>query len=326
MDRRGFLSTLTGSLLAAPLAAEAQEAGKLLRIGVLSPVAPSVAGPYIQVIRDGFRELGYVEGQHIVLEVAFAERDELLPARVADLLGLKVHLIMTTGTPATLAAKHGTGSIPIVMIAANDPVRTGIVASLARPGGNITGNAVLLPELTLKQLELQKESAPHVSHVAVLANPSNAGALLNWQVAQDSARALRLTVERIDVQLPSDLDGAFAAIVRSRAHACLAMADPLIFSNARRIADFALKNRLPTIMFLREFVTVGGLMTYGPGLADLLLRATLIVDKVLKGAKPADLPVEQPTKFELVINLKTARALGLTIPPSLLQRADQVIE
>jgi putative ABC transport system substrate-binding protein len=212
------------------------------------------------------------------------------------------------------------------MTVANEPVRTGIVASLARPGGNVTGNAILLPELTLKQLELLKELTPHVSRDAVLANPSNSGAILDWMVAQDPARALGLTLERVDVQLPSDLDGAFTAILRSRADACLAMADPLIFSNSRRIADFGLKNRLPMIMFLREFVTAGGLVTYGPSVPNLMQRATLFVDLILKGAKPGDLPVEQPTKFELVINLKTAKALSLTIPQSLLLRADQVVE
>jgi putative ABC transport system substrate-binding protein len=326
VDRRAFIGTLTGGLLAAPLGAEGQQPRKVPRIGVLSPVAPSVADPYIRIIRAGFRDLGYVEDQSIMFELAFAERDELLPARVADLIRLKVDVIMTTGTPATLAAKRATGTIPIVMTAANEPVQTGIIASLARPGGNVTGNAVLLPELTLKQLELLKELAPHASRVAVLANPSNSGALLNWMAAQDPARALGLMLERIDVQVPSDLDGAFTEIVRTRADACLAMADPLIFSNIRRIADFALRNRLPMIMFLREFVTAGGLVTYGPSLPDLLQRATLVVDKILKGAKPGDLPVEQPTKFELVINLKTAKALGLTIPQSLLLRADQVIE
>jgi putative tryptophan/tyrosine transport system substrate-binding protein len=326
MHRRTFISTVTGGLLAAPLGAAAQQVGKVPRIGVLSPVAASVASPYIRIIRDGFHDLGYVEGQSIVFELAFAEKDELLPDRVADLVRVKVDVIMTTGTPATLAAKRATGTIPIVMTISNEPVKTGIVASLARPGGNVTGNAILLPELTLKQLELLKELAPHTSRVAVLANPSNSGAILDWMVAQDPARTLGLTLERIDVQDSNDLDGAFTAIIRTRADACLAMADPLIFSNIRRISDFALKHRLPMIMFLCEFVTAGGLVTYGSSVPSLMKRATLIVDKILKGAKPADLPVEQPTTFELVINLKTAKALGLTIPPSLLQRADQVLE
>ncbi|OLB98785.1 MAG: hypothetical protein AUH30_06975 [Candidatus Rokubacteria bacterium 13_1_40CM_68_15] len=324
MRRRAFLAGIA-SVVAAPLVGEGQPA-RIPRVGVLTPVTPSAASPYVEVAREAFRELGYVEGQNLILELRFAERDELLPERAAALVRQGVDVIMTTGTPATLAAKRATTTIPIVMTAVNDPVADGLVASLAKPGGNVTGNAVLQPELTAKQLELLKEVAPSASRIAMLAHDDAPGLAVLWKASEERAARLGLKLERVDVRRSADFDVAFGAIVRSRVDALLAVADPLVYLHIARIADFALKQRLPTIAFFSEFVPAGGLLAYGPSLSSLTRRATLYVDKILKGARPGDLPVEQPTKFELAINLKTAKALGITVPQSLLLRADQVVQ
>jgi putative ABC transport system substrate-binding protein len=306
--------------------AEAQQPRKVWRIGVLIPTTEAAAAPYVAVSRQALRALGYVEGANLALELRYSERDEGLPDRAADLVHRKVDLIMTTATPATLAAKHATTTIPIVMVAVNDPVQSGIVASLDRPGGNVTGNALLLPEITVKQLQLLKEAVPKASRIAIFGNLANPSVRLTATALQESSRALGVAIELVNVQRVEDFDPAFAIMVAQHADGIIAMADPFVFAHMARVMELALGNGLPVIAFFRESVPSGVLMSYGPSLVQAMQRATVYVDKILKGAKPGDLPVEQPTKFELVINLKTAKALGLTIPQSLLLRADQVIQ
>ena len=254
---------------------------------------------------------------------------ERLPALAAELVALKVDVIVAAGTPAALAAKQATRTLPIVFAAAADPVASGLVTSLARPGGNVTGLSILAPELVGKCLEQLKQAVPGVSRVAVLWQPGGLGERTEKDMlkgAEVAARALGVRLQFVEARGPADFDRAFSDMTRARAGALTVLASAMFFSERRRLVDLAAKNRLPAVYPLREFVDAGGLMSYGPNLADLFRRAATYVDKILKGAKPGDLPVEQPTKFELVINLKTAKALGLTIPPSLLQRADQVIE
>src|SRR5262245_26092733 len=313
------------SVVAVPLVSVGQPV-KGSRIGVLTPVGPSAASRYVEVARDAFRELGYVEGRNLVLELRFVERDDLLLERAVALVRQGVDVIMTTGTPATLAAKQATTTIPIVMTAVNDPVADGLVASLSNPGGNITGNAVLQPELTAKQLELLKEVAPSAARIAILVHANAPGHAVLWRASQERAERLGLKLARVDVRRPSDFDAAFGTIARSRVDALLAVADPCVYLHLAQIAEFARKNRLPAVALFPEFVPAGGLLAYGPSLATLTRRATLYVVKILKGARPGDLPVEQPTKFELLINLMTAKSLGITIPQSLLLRADQVLQ
>jgi putative ABC transport system substrate-binding protein len=334
--RREFIGTLAGGLLAAPLAAEAQQAGKVYRIGYLSPSSPSdperLASPFgergLAAFRQGLRELGYVEGQNFVIEHRWAEgKFERLPDLAAELVRLKVDVIVSVVTQATLAAKNATRTIPIVLVAAGDPVGSGLVASLAHPGGNVTGPSAMYADLAGKQLELLKETVPRVSRVAVLWNPANAA----WQAqmlkaTQVAAPALGLRVQLLEARGSDELEGAFVAMTRERASALLVQVDVIFALHARRIADLAAKHRLPAMYGAREHVEAGGFMSYAPNVPDLFRRAATYVDKILKGAKPADLPVEQPTKFELVINLKTAKALGLTIPQSVLARADEVIQ
>jgi putative tryptophan/tyrosine transport system substrate-binding protein len=336
MDRRAFISGITGGLLAAPLAAEAQPAGKVYRIGFLSPSSPSdperLASPFgeggLAAFRQGMRDLSYAEGQNISIEPRWAEgRFERLPDLAAELVRLKVDVIVSVVTQATVAAKNATRTIPIVTVAAGDPVGSGLVPNLARPGGNVTGPSSMYAELAGKQLELLMKTVPKVSRVAVLWNPANAV----WQAqmlrqTENAARALRLQRQLLEARGPDELEGAFAAMTRERASALLVQVDVIFALHARRIADLAAKHRVPAMYGAREHVVAGGLMSYAPNVLDLFRRAATYVDKILRGAKPGDLPVEQPTTFELVINLKTAKALGLTIPPSLLQRADQVIE
>jgi putative ABC transport system substrate-binding protein len=327
VDRRAFIGTLAAGLLAALLAAEAQPAGKVARVGFLSP-ASSTVGPHIlEAFRQGLRDLGYVEGQNIVVEYRFAEgKAERLPDLAMELVNLKVDVIVASGTPGPLAAKNATKTIPIVMASAGDPVGTGLVASLARPGGNVTGLSTLTPELGGKRLQLVKELLPGVSRVAVLWNAANPYTGLLVRETEAAARTLGVQTQSLEVRGPDDFENVLPAAISGGAGALIVVDDPLTVSNRMRIANFAARNRLPAIYGFREFAEAGGLMAFGAKLADLYRRAPIYVDKILKGAKPADLPVEQPTKFDLVINLKTARALGLTIPPSLLARADQVIE
>ena len=322
-----LVALLAVFLLAAPLAAEAQAPAKVPRIGFLSARSPTDNPYFIEAFRQGLRELGYVEGQNIAIEYRFAEgRPERLPALAAELVRLKVDVIVTGGPPAPEAAKQATGTIPIVFAVAGDPVAEGLVASLARPGGNITGLASIAPEVVGKQLELLKEVAPKVSRVAVLQNPSNQAHPLRLRQAEGAARALGVQLHIVQARTPPEIDAAFAAMRSQRAGGVLVLRDPLFLAQRTQIAALAAKSRLPAVYGLREEAEAGGLMAYGANVPLMYRRAATYVDKILKGAKPADLPVEQPTKFELVINLKTAKALGLTIPPSLLQRADEVIQ
>jgi ABC-type uncharacterized transport system substrate-binding protein len=327
MERRSFISGITVGLLAAPLAAEAQPAGKVPRIGFLSPASSTSAPHILEAFRQGLRDFGYVEGQNIVVEYRWAEGGaERLPVLAAELVSLKVDVIVASGTPAPLAAKNATKTIPIVMASAGDPVGAGLVASLARPGGNVTGQSTLTPDLGRKRLQLVKELLPGVSRVAVLWNAANPYTVLLVREIEAAARTLKVQIQSLEVRGPDDFENVLPTAISGRAGALAVVDDPLTVSYRTRIVSFASQHRLPAIYGFREFAEAGGLMAFGANLADLYRRAPIYVDKILKGAKPADLPVEQPTKFELVINLKTAKALGLTIPPSLLQRADQVIE
>ncbi len=322
----GLIVTLALGLLLAPLAADAQQAGKVYRIGFLSPVAPTTAPTWDEAFRQGLRELGYVEGRNIAIEYRWAEdKYERLPDLAAELVRLKVDVIVAVAVAAR-AAKQATSTIPIVFAVVGDPLGDKLVASLARPGGNITGLTTIAGELIGKQLELLKETAPQVSRVAVLQNlgtPSHP----RWvREAAGAARALGVQLRALEVRRSKDLDAAFTAITGERADALLVLPDAMFVNHRARIADFAAKSRLPSVYGLREHAEAGGLISYAANRPDILRRAATYVDKILKGAKPADLPVEQPTRFELVINLKTAKALGLTIPQSILICADQVIQ
>ena len=315
------------SLTLAPLAAEAQSAGKVYRIGILETRSTAMNAANLDAFRQGLRELGYVEGQNFVIEYRSADgRPERFPGLATELVRLKVDLIVTRGTPAVLAAKNATGSIPIVMATSADPTGFAIVSSLARPGGNVTGLSTIAVELAGKRLELLKEAIPRIARIAQLANMSSPVSVSQWRQIEVAARSLGLEPQLLDVRAPEDLARAFDTAIKQRADAVLVVNDTLTQTNVRRIVDLSAKHRLPSIFTSREFVDAGGLMAYGPNFTDLYRRAATYVDKILKGAKPGDLPVEQPTKFELVINLKTAKALGLTIPQSVLQRADQLIE
>jgi putative tryptophan/tyrosine transport system substrate-binding protein len=326
MDRRTFLASTSAVLFAAPLAAEAQPAGKVYCIGVLEPTSMALNAANLDAFRQGLRELGYVEGRNMRIEYRSADgRSERFPDLAAELVRLKVDVILTRGTPAVMAAKNATGTIPVVMAASGDPVLSGIVSSLARPGGNVTGLSAVVVEVSGKRLELIREVAPGVSRVAALFNMSNPNDALQWKEIETAAPSLRVQLQLLDVRKPSDFAGAFDAAVKGRAGALVVGLDALTWANHRPIVDLAAKHRLPAIYGGREFVNAGGLIAYGVSYPHLYHRAANFVDKILKGAKPADLPVEQPSKFELVINLKTAKALGLTIPQSLLQRADEVI-
>jgi putative ABC transport system substrate-binding protein len=315
-------------LLAAPLVADAQQAGKIVRIGVLSPASP---GPDVDAGRRAFlqrlNELGWVPGQNLTFEARYAEGNHArLPDLAAELVQLKVSIILAAGTPAAFAAKRATATIPIVMMAA-DPVGTGLVASLARPGGNLTGLTNHAgPGIFAKRLALLKEVAPKTSRVAILWNATNPAEARGREESLESIRTLGLTLIPLDVRGPGDFEAAFAGASRERADALAITENFLNFEHRSLILDFAAKHRPPTVFGERASVGAGGLMSYATDMADLFRHAAVYVDKILKGAKPADLPVEQPTKFELVINLKTARALGLTVPPSVLLRADQVID
>ena len=321
----GSLVTLLVSLLAVPLAAEAQPPDKVYRIGYLD-TTPMPAHLW-EALLDGLRERGYREGRNIVFERRFSEgKAERFPEFAAELVRLRVDIIMVTTTPAAIATRNATQTIPIVILSAIDPVGAGLVASLARPGGNITGLSVLMPELSGKRLELLKEVVPGMTRVAVLWNAANPANALTWKQMQAAAGALGLMLHSQEVRGPQDLKGAFALTAKVHPDALVALGDSLLSAYRQQIVEFATQQHLPSVFDERAWVVAGGLMSYGPILPDLWRRAAIYVDKILKGAKPADLPVEQPTKFELVINLKTAKALKLTIPPSLLGRADQVIE
>jgi putative ABC transport system substrate-binding protein len=314
-------------LLTAPLAANAQPSTKVHRIGWLRPVSPP-SGPDLNVeaFQQGLRDLGYVEGQNLAIEYRYADGQfERLPALAAELVRLPVDVIVTGGENAARVVQQATQTIPIVIVAGVDPVGVGLIASLARPGGNITGLSSLGPELGGKRLELLKEAVPTASRVAVLFNPSNMNAVQEWREMEGAARSLGVQLHAMAVRQADELERAFATATSEGAGALIVFRDFFIETHRTRILHLAAQRRLPVMSVLREFVDAGGLMSYGPSLAEIYRRAATYVDKVLKGTKPADLPVEQPTKFELVINLKAAQALGITLPPHLLLLADEVI-
>jgi putative ABC transport system substrate-binding protein len=328
MDRRIFLTSVA-SLLAAPLAAEAQQAAKVARIGWLTPnLAAGLL--LVEAFRQGLRDLGYVEGRNLVIEYRDAEgKFERLPALAAELVALKVDVILVGATPQALAAKQATRTIPIVFASAGDPVGSGLVTSLARPGGNVTGSSNLGTELVGKCLEQLTQAVPGVTRVAALGQPGVLGERTEkdmLKAADVAARALGVRLQLVEARGPDDFDRAFSDMTRARAGALTVLPSLMFFLERRRLVDLAAKNRLPAVYQTRDFVDAGGLLSYGPNVADLYRRAATYVDKILKGAKPADLPVEQPTKFEFVINLKAAKALGLTIRQSVLGRADEVIQ
>src|SRR6266852_9176279 len=327
MDRRVFLGSLA-SLLAAPLAVGAQPAGKVYRIGLLDYAAPDPARQvWWNAFRQQMRDLGYVEGQNVTFEPRWAQgNDERLPKLAAELVGLKVDLIVTGGQNAALAAKRATATIPIVTATGTDPVALGLAASLRQPGGNVTGMTSISSELASKRLELLRTVAPRASPIAILWDERNPASRLSVDGTEAAAKPAGLTIHSVPVRSPAEIEAAFATLVRDRAGALIIVPSPAIFSHRKQLVELAMKHRLPTVVGSREYVEAGGLASYGPDYPDQFRHAAGHVDKILKGAKPGDLPIEQPTKFELVINLKTAKALGLTIPPSLLQRADQVIE
>jgi ABC-type uncharacterized transport system substrate-binding protein len=328
MKKTFLLSILVVALqFAAGVKAQAQQPARILRIGFLGATSPSVESARIEAFRQGMHELGYVEGKSIVIEWRWAEgKFDRLPELAAELVRLKVEVIVTGGSTSSGAAKKVTTTVPIVMAQVNDPVGSGLVASLARPGGNMTGLATLAPEISGKQLELLKEIVPKLSRVAVLGTstaPGNAQAL---KEAELSARAFKIQLQYLDILVPKDIETAFREAKKGRADAVLVLGAPALISQRKQIADLAATSRLPAIHPWPEFVEDVGPMSYGVRVTDLYRRAATYVDKILKGAKPADLPVEQPTKFEFVVNLKTAKQIGLTIPPNVLARADRVIK
>ena len=316
-------------LVLAPLAAEAQQAAKVPRIGWLAVNrAPNLH--LSEAFRQGLRDLGYVEGRNVVIEYRDAEgKFERFPALAAELVALKVDVIVALSTPAALAARQATKTIPVIFVALGDPVTSGLVTSLARPGGNVTGVSFLSPELVGKRLERLTQAVPGVGRVAVLWQPGDVPESTAKDLrteAEVAARALGVRLQVVEARGPADFDRAFSAMTKAHVDALSVLPSAMLFSERGRLVDLAAKYRLPAVYPWREGADAGGLMSYGPNLPDLYRRAATYVDKILKGAKPADLPVEQPTKFELVINMKTAKALGLTIPQTLLQRADQVIQ
>jgi len=322
----GLAVVLALNLVLAPLAGEVQQARKVSRIGWLSVSSAATSAPATS-FREGLRELGWLEGRDVVIEYRYADgRAERLPALAADLVRLKVDVIVAGGAAAALEASKATAAMPIVMTSGGDPVATGLVASLARPGGNVTGLATTSPELSGKRLELLKQAVPGLRHVAVLWNPDNPSHGLALRGAESAARTLGLELQPLEFRVREHFESAFRAAKRANSGALIALDDPVTFRDRNLLVSQASNVRLPVMYGFRESVEAGGLMAFGPNIVDLNRRAAAYVDKILKGAKPADLPVEQPTKFELVINLKTAKALGLTIPPSLLIRADEVIQ
>jgi ABC-type uncharacterized transport system substrate-binding protein len=325
VDRRTFLAGTGAMIVAAPLTAEAQQAGKVYRIGVLH-LTPDLSR--MEAFRNGLSEFGYIEGQHLAILDRLAEgKVHRLHELAAELVRLKVDVIVTGGATTTYAAKQVTSSIPIVMAADDSPVEDGFIVSLGHPGGNITGLTTLARELNGKRVALLKEAAPKISRVAVLSNPTNrsSGPALNR--TREAAQTVGLQLEGFEVRRPDEFESAFSAMARARVQGLvLAHQDPIFHVHAQRLVSLALKNRLPGVFYLKDFAEQGGLISYAPNYPDLFRRAATYVDKILKGAKPGDLPIEQPTKFELVINLKTAKALGLTIPQSFLQRADEIIQ
>jgi putative ABC transport system substrate-binding protein len=319
--------TLAFGILAASLLGEAQPAGRAHRIGVLLAGPATAVAPHLEALRGRLRELGYFEGQNLALEVKWVTTAEGGLDRLAtDLVRSKVDLLIAWTTPAVLAAKQATGTIPIVMVAVGDPVAAGLVASLSRPGGNVTGVSNVSRDVSAKQLQLLREVRLNATRIAAMRNPTNPGSALMWRETQAAAESLGVQLQFVGVREPRELEAGFAAMARNRAAGVVILPDPLFLSERHRIASLAQQARLATVFQRSENVEAGGLMSYGPNLTEQFRQAAGYVDRILKGAKPADLPVEQPIKFELVINLRTAKALGLVIPPSVLGRADQVIQ
>ena len=325
--RCAVLVLLGGSLLVAPALARAQPAGRVARIGFISPASasdPRMQG-LLEALRQGLRDLGYVEGRNLAIEPRWAdEHYDRLPGLAADLVARRVDVIVAVAVPAIRAAKEATRTIPIVMAAVVDPVATGLVASLARPGGNVTGLSTMGPEITAKQVEMLKQIVPRAALVAVLWNPANPGNRPQLSATESASRALGMRLQSLEARTPADFDPAFAAMIRQRADALIVLADVMLNDNRSRLVELAAANRLPTVY--GQDAGGGGLLSYSANTRDLFRRSAGYVDRILKGARPGDLPVEQANTFELVINLKAARTLGLTVPPSLLHRADRVIE
>jgi putative ABC transport system substrate-binding protein len=326
VDRRAFLTGALG-LLAAPLDVGAQPAGKVWRIGLLWFTFPSVSAPFFEALRQGMRERGYIEGQNVAFEQRWAERrPERYPELAAELVSIKVDVIVAGNLESSLAAKQATSTIPIILTAGGDPVRAGLVASLARPGGNITGMSEPGPDIGPKLMQLLKEAVPRLTRVAILWNPANPSFAPTRHEIAATAQSMRVSLLSLEVDSPPDFEAAFFQATQARPDGLIVYTTPITYSHRAQIVEFAARNRLPTMYSAREFVDAGGLISYGPNLPDLFRRAATYVDRIFKGATPAELPIEQPTKFELVINMKTAKALGLTIPQSLVLRADQVID
>jgi putative tryptophan/tyrosine transport system substrate-binding protein len=320
-----IIVALAFSMLSVVLSTEAQQAGRVYRIGFLGATSTSGYVPQVEAFRGGLRDLGYVEGKNLVIDFRWAEGNYArLPELAAELVLLKPDVLVTHAPAGTLAAKRATATIPIVMGVVGDAVAMGLVESLARPGGNVTGSSFFFPELNAKRLEVVKEALPRLSRVGVLLNPDNPANVATLRAMEETARSIKVQLHAVEVRSPANFESAFATMVKGRAGALAVYDDAMLIAEAARIADLARKNRLPTIGFI-EYAKAGGLLAFGVNFPDLWRRAAGFVDKIFKGAKPADLPVEQPTKFEVVVNLKTANALGLTIPQSILVRADEVI-
>jgi putative tryptophan/tyrosine transport system substrate-binding protein len=327
MRRRDFTALLIGGAAIWPLRTYAQQLRKIPRIGVLLPGGSAASSPRAKAFLDGLRDLGYVEGRTIAIEWKWGDdRVDTFPERAAELVRSDVEVIVTGGTPAAKALKATTQTIPIVVAVVGDPVAAGLVDNLARPGGNITGFSIVAPELGTKRLELLKEIVPNLSSIAVLSNPKNPQSKIEMKEMQTAAQAMGLQLYPSETSSEEGLEDAFAALNKAGAQAVILLTDSIFFSQRKRIVDLASKYRLPSVYFFPIFVEEGGLMSYGPSDADLFRRAAGYVDRILKGTRPGGLPVEQPTKYDLVINLKTANALGVTIPPKLLLTADKVIE
>jgi putative ABC transport system substrate-binding protein len=325
--RTKVISVMLGAMLSAlSFSTEAQQSAKVPRVGYLSPSSASLQKHLVEALQQGLRVLGWVEGQNIAIEYRWAEgKYERLSDLAVELVRVRVDVIYANSGPAALAAKRATSTVPIVFETLGDPVSAGLVASLARPGGNLTGVSGLGPELSGKQIELLKEVAPRLTRVAVLTNPSNKMATAALRETEIAARLLGVKFQVLEVSEPDKLEGAFSAITRERAGALMVLADPMFGTQRKRILGLVEKSRLPAIYVETGWVLAGGLMSYSPSLPEQFRKAAKFVDKILKGAKPADLPVEQPTKFEFIINLKAAKQIGLTIPPNVLARADKVI-
>ena len=325
IGRREFIKIFGGAAAACPVALFAQP--KIPRVGFMGNSTAALEANLVSSLREGLRELGYEEGRNIVIEYRWADgKYEQFPALVAELLAAKVDVIVTAGTPASLAVKKATKTVPLVMVAVGDPVGTGLVSSLAHPGDNLTGLSSIAPDLEGKRLDLLREVIPTLSNIAVFFNSLNPFHVVSMRQAHAAAQTMGIKLQRHDIRTSEDLDSAFAAIRKERPDALLILADRVFLHNRQRLMDFTEEQRLPNVNAYKELVEAGGLMSYGPSYEDMHKRAAIYVDKILKGAKPADLPIEQPSKFTFVINLKAAKALGVTMPPSLITLADEVIE